>query len=75
MAPLRSGPTPLMLVAAPAAAGVLLVRGSPSWLYLELAPRQLCYFAAELRGAAASPALSLLRYQPVWWLATKLKTI
>ena len=61
-----------MLLAAPAAASVLLVRGAPAWLYLGLAPQHACYFAADLRGAAASSVLGLAWYSPAWWLASKL---
>lgn len=61
-----------MLLAAPASAGVLLMRGVPAWLYLGVATRHACYFAVALRGAAASACLGLLQYSPVWWLAAKL---
>ena len=64
-----------MLIAAPAAAGVLLVRGAPAWLYLGLAPRHACYFAVELRATLASSVLALLRYSPAWWLAAKLSVV
>jgi hypothetical protein len=64
-----------MLIAAPASAGVLLVKGAPFWLYVGLAPRQACYFAAELRDTAASSVLALLCYRPAWWLAAKLASI
>lgn len=75
LAPFLGRAAPVMLVAAPAVAGVLLVHGLPSWFYLGLTPQHACYFAVELLGAHASSVLSLLHYSPAWWLAAKLAVI